>query len=68
MKLKELIQDNTVKFVRFKEGNFIYSIKGANGDFEFPVPLNDIGGAELKSEDKAIYFLRYIRKHLETLY
>jgi hypothetical protein len=68
MNIKELVKDNTVKFVRFREGNFIYSIKYANGELEFPVPLSDIGNATLLAEDKAILFLRYIRQHLGTLY
>jgi hypothetical protein len=34
--------------------------------FEFPVPLEDIGKATLFAEDKALLFLRYIRKHVEA--
>lgn len=33
--------------------------------FEFPVPLDDVGDATLEKEDKAIMFMRYIRKAIE---
>jgi hypothetical protein len=55
--------DRVVRFVRFKDQEFIYITECG---FEFPVPLADIGKAELLAEDKAILFLRYIRKHIET--
>jgi hypothetical protein len=53
-----------VKFVSYREGEFIYSTECG---FDFPVPLADVGKATLLSEDKAILFLRYIRKHVESL-
>ena len=35
--------------------------------FEFPVPIEDIGDATFLADDKALLFMRYIRKHLETI-
>lgn len=35
--------------------------------FEFPVPISDAGTACFKSQDKAILFMRWIRKHMENL-
>jgi len=38
--------------------------------FEFPVPVGDrteVGNATFLAEDKAIYFMRYIRKHMQFL-
>lgn len=32
----------------------------------FPVPLDDVGGATLNCEEKAITFMRWIRKALEA--
>jgi hypothetical protein len=55
--------NKTVKFVRYREGEFIYVTECG---FEFPVPISDIGTATLLAQDKAILFLRYIRKHVET--
>ncbi len=60
MNILELIKDNKAHFVSYKEGFFIYRVN----DFEFPVPLSDIGGATLLAEDKAIFFMRWIRKHI----
>lgn len=35
--------------------------------FEFPIPLSDTDGAEFKASDKALYFMRWIRKHMDLL-
>ena len=41
---------------------------GVAGDgFQFPVPLADIGTATLLAEDKALFFMRWIRRHLEVM-
>ena len=34
-------------------------------DYIFPVPLTDIGDATLLATDKAMVFMRYIRKAIE---
>jgi hypothetical protein len=34
-------------------------------DYTFPVPLSNIGDATLLATDKAIVFMRYIRKAIE---
>ena len=65
MNIKNMVGDNKkVRFVHFREGEFIYSTECG---FEFPVPLEDIGKATLLAEDKALLFLRYIRKHVELV-
>jgi hypothetical protein len=33
--------------------------------YQFPVDINDIGNATLLAEDKAIYFMRWIRRARE---
>jgi len=40
--------------------------KTATG-LEFPIPVLDTNDATFKAEDKGIFFMRWIRKHLETL-
>jgi hypothetical protein len=63
MSIKDMVKDGkTVSFVQFREGNFIYQTEDG---FEFPVPLSDIGNATMLAKDKAIMFMRYIRKHIE---
>jgi len=34
--------------------------------YSFPVRLEDLGEATILAEDKAIFFMRYIRKALES--
>lgn len=65
MKTIEMVKGKRVKFIKYKKGNLYYSIIGLN--FEFPVPINDIGDAEFLDEDKASYFMRYINKHKKTI-
>ena len=63
MNIKEIVKDNTVRFVRYRQGVAYYGVKvPSEGDFIFPVPLDDIGDATLELEDKAIMFMRYIRR------
>lgn len=35
--------------------------------FEFPVPIDDTGDGIFLAEDKAMLFMRYIRKHIAYL-
>ena len=64
MSIKDMIKDKTVSFVRYNTGNFIYVTECG---FEFPVPLDDIGNARLLAKDRAIMYMRYIRKHLTMM-
>jgi len=51
-------------FQYYRQGNLMY--KTATG-LEFPIPVLDTNDATFKAEDKGIFFMRWIRKHLETL-
>jgi hypothetical protein len=68
MTIKELVKDNMVEFDSYRQGHFYYNLyvkmdTPENGViFQFPVPLEDIGTATLLKEDKAITFMRWIRK------
>lgn len=65
MNIKDMVKDGKkVTFVHYREGEFMYKTECG---FLFPVPLSDIGTATLLNEDKAMLFMRYIRKHVETL-
>lgn len=64
MNITAIVKNKRARFVYFREGNFIY--RTDNG-FQFPVPFTDIGNATLLAEDKALFFMRWIRKHLETI-
>ena len=63
MNIVDIVKDNTVRFVRYRQGVAYYGVSvPTEGDFMFPVPLADIGDATLELEDKAILFMRYIRR------
>ena len=64
MSLKDFVQDNKVFFEYYRANFMYYRVYNKNEGkmYIFPVPLDDIGDATLLSEDKAIYFMRYIRK------
>ena len=64
MSIKEMVKDKTVKFLFYKEGELWYITECG---FEFPVPISDTGAAEFKNEDKAILFMRWIRKHMNMI-
>lgn len=63
MILKDLVKDTTVVFLEYRKGNLWYLV--VDKDFKFPVPIEDTGDGVFKNTDKAMLFMRYIRKHLE---
>lgn len=66
MNIKEIVKDNTVRFVRYRQGFAYYGVNvPGHGEYVFPVPLADVGDATLEHEDKAILFMRYIRRALD---
>jgi len=56
-----MVKDKKVKFLFYKEGELWYVTECG---FEFPVPISDTAGATFNNEDKAILFMRWIRKHV----
>jgi hypothetical protein len=62
--IKDMIKGRA-KFSHFKDGELWY--KTEIGDFEFPIPISDTSGATFLAEDKAIFFMRWIRKHAKTI-
>jgi hypothetical protein len=64
MNIKDLVRDGKlVRFTRYRQNHLYYQTETG---FEFPVPLSDAGDATFLAEDKAILFMRYIRKALEA--
>lgn len=61
MNIKELVQNKTVSFVRYQNKELWYVTESG---FEFPVPIEDTGDAAFLNKDKAILFMRWIRKHI----
>lgn len=63
--IKDMVKDNKkVRFSFYRDGQLFYRTESG---FEFPVPIDDIGNATFLAEDKAILFMRYIRKHLKAI-
>ena len=63
--LKEMVtKGQKVHFKYYISGELWYQ---TDTGFEFPVPIEDTGTACFLAEDKALLFMRYIRKHLEFI-
>jgi hypothetical protein len=67
MDIKEIVKDNTVRFAKYRKGTAYYavSVPSEGADYVFPVPLTDVGDATLLATDKAMLFMRYIRKAID---
>lgn len=64
MSIKEMVKDKNVKFLFYKENELWYTTECG---FEFPVPISDTGTGIFQAEDKALLYMRWIRKHLNML-
>ncbi len=63
--IKEMVQNNQmVRFRFYRDGRLWYATECG---FEFPVPIDEAGTATFLAQDRAILFMRYIRKYLEFL-
>lgn len=66
MNIKDIVKDNTVHLDRLRKGIAYYQVNVDKIEkYEFPVPLDDIGDATLLQSDKAIFYMRYIKKAIE---
>jgi hypothetical protein len=52
-----------VTFTSYSEGVLMYRTESG---LDFPVPIADTGKAIFMAQDRAMLFMRWIRKHLET--
>lgn len=66
LNIKEIVRDNTVSFLLLRQNVAYYKVVVNNKQYMFPVSIEDIGEASLLNTDKAIFFMRYIRKALEA--
>ena len=65
MTLKEMVKDGKlVRFMHYRDGELTYQTEDG---FQFPVPIADTGTGTFKVEDKAILFMRWIRKQLDLV-
>jgi len=64
MNIKDIVKDKRVFFEFFRDSDLWYKTEDG---FSFPVPISDVGKGVMKREDKAITYMRWIRKHLENI-
>ena len=63
-KLIDLVKDQQVHFRYYRDKELWYA---TDSNFLFPVPVSDAGTATFLRDDKAIIFMRYIRKYKEEM-
>jgi len=59
-----MVKDKVVRFLYYRDKELWYETEDG---FQFPVPINDTGTGTFKAEDKAILFMRWIRKRMEEV-
>lgn len=63
--LKEMVNNNQkVRFAFYRDGQLWYTTECG---FRFPVPIAEAGTATFLAEDRALLFMRYIRKQVELV-
>lgn len=63
--IKDMVKDGKkVHFKFYRQKELWYETEDG---FEFPVPIDDVGDGIFLNEDKAMLFMRYIRKHISTI-
>jgi hypothetical protein len=64
IELSDLIKGKMVYFKYYRQGNLMYQTECG---FEFPVPIVDTNDATFPDEEKAILFMRWIRKQVNLV-
>ena len=65
MNIKDMVKNGKkVNFTHYFDGQLWYVTESG---FKFPVPIDDIGTATFLAEDKAMMFMRYIKKHMKVI-
>jgi hypothetical protein len=65
LSIKEMVNgDKRVTFIFYKDSELWYR---TDCGFAFPVPISDTGNATFLAQDRAILFMRYIRKQVAML-
>jgi hypothetical protein len=63
--IKEMVSNGKrVQFVRYQQQELWYKTECG---FEFPVPISDTSDAAFAAEDKAILFMRWMKKHVDNI-
>ena len=63
--IKDMVSEGKkVRFIYWRANELWYTTECG---FEFPVQTHDAGTATFLAEDKAIFYMRYIRKHMKNI-
>jgi hypothetical protein len=72
--VKQVVRNNQARFLKYENGNLWYYVLYSEDDdynkprqFDFPIPVADAGDGAFLSSDKAITYMRWIRKHIDYL-
>ena len=65
MNIKDVVKDNKVYFLFYRQQHMYYGVDVRGEQLMFPVPLEDVQEATLNAEEKAITYMRYIRRAIE---
>lgn len=61
--IKEMVSaGKKVKFLYYRDNELWYETEN---NFQFPVQISDAAGATFLPEDKALVFMRWIRRHIK---
>jgi hypothetical protein len=64
VRLTDLIKGKRAVFVEFHGGNLFYEI---DGKFRFPVPVDELQGTSVLSEEKASVFMKWVKRSLKQI-
>lgn len=72
--LKDLVKDNYCNFSHYQGENLFYNVSAYPdsdateyiSNYQFPIPIIETGNAFFMAREKAIYFMRWIRKAIEN--
>lgn len=63
--IKQMVESNKkVRFVKYERGELWYVTECG---FEFPIPAADLEGATFYAQDKALLFMRWIKRHVNGI-
>ncbi len=62
MNITSLVKGRTAKFQSYRNNVLFYTIQTEDELFKFGVPIEEVAGATLPAEEKAIFFMRWIKK------
>lgn len=64
MNIKEMLKDKQVTLDFYRKGELWYTTECG---FKFPVPIEDTGDGTFLPKDRAMLFMRYVRKQIERV-